>query len=198
MTWQSEALAVLELLKLLLLEPRSGVLIALLIAGAWIDARTNRIPNALVVIGLLFAIAYNGFYPLYHSENGWLVGLTGMLVGFIAFLPFYLLRAMGAGDVKLMSMVGAFLGPWSTVLAVLWSFVAGGVIALGYLLWTGNARRGIGNVVSIIRGNLLAAPIGQLDLTLPAAASAGKLPYGMAIATGTIAFLLGRQLGVIH
>ena len=198
MTWQSEALAVLELLKMLLLEPRTGFLMALLVAAAWIDARTNRIPNALVLIGIVFAIPYNGFYPAYHSENGWLIALTGMCVGFIAFLPLYLLRAMGAGDVKLMAMVGAFLGPWPAVLAVLWSFVAGGVIALGFLLWTGNARRGIGNVMSIIRGNLLAAPTGHLDLTLPVAASVGKLPYGTAIAAGTIVFLVGRQLGVIH
>ena len=198
MTWQSEELAVVELLKMLLLEPRSGFLMALLVAAAWIDTRTNRIPNALVLIGIVFAIPYNGFFPTYHSENGWLIGLTGMCVGFIALLPLYLLRAMGAGDVKLMAMVGAFLGPWPAVLAVLWSCVAGGVIALGFLLWTGNARRGFSNVISVMRGNLLTAPIGHVDLTLPAAASAGKLPYGVAIAAGTTFFLIARQLGVIH
>ena len=198
MTWQSEALAVLELLKMLLLEPRSGLLMVLLIAAAWIDIRSNRIPNVLVLIGIVFAIPYNGFLPEYHSENGWLIGLTGILVGFCAFLPFYLLRAMGAGDVKLMAMVGAFLGPWPAVLAVLWSCVAGGVLALGLLLWTGNTRRGIANVVGVMRGNLLTAPIGHVDFTVSPTQSAGKLPYGVAIAAGTIFFLVARQLGVIH
>ena len=197
-TWESEALAVLELLKMLVLDPRTGVLMALLVAAAWIDIKTNRIPNLLVFAGIVFAVLYNGFYPAYLRENGWLVGLVGTGVGFIVFLPLYLLRAMGAGDVKLMAMVGAFLGPWPAVLAILWSSVAGGVLALGLLLWTGNVRRGFNNVISLMRGNLLTAPIGHVDLQVSAAVSAGKLPYAVAIAAGTIAFLVSRQLGFIH
>jgi prepilin peptidase CpaA len=127
-----------------------------------------------------------------------LVGLVGMGTGFVVLLPFYLLRAMGAGDVKLMAMVGAFLGPWPAFLAILSTGVAGGVIALGFLLWTGNLRRGFNNVISLMRQNLLTAPIGYVDLNVSPTVSAGKLPYGVAIAAGTIVFLVSRQLGFIH
>jgi prepilin peptidase CpaA len=197
MNWESEALALLELLKMLVLEPRTAVLMALLTAAAWIDLSTHRIPNLLVLTGTLFAVSYNGFYPIYHSQNGWLVGLAGLCVGFIAFFPLYLLRVMGAGDVKLMAMVGAFLGPWPAILAVLWSCVAGGVIALAFLLWTGNVRRALSNIVALMRGNVLMAPIGHLDLTVPSSNSAGQLPYGVAIAAGSILFLLCKQLGFV-
>ena len=198
MNGESEALAVLELLQMLTLEPRTGVLMALLIAAAWIDLKTNRVPNLLVLIGIVFAILYNGVYPVYHGQNGWLVGVAGLSVGFIIFMPLYVLGVMGAGDVKLVAAVGAFLGPWPTILAILWSGVAGGVIALALLLWTGNARRAIGNIMSLIRHNLQMAPMGHLDLTVPSSVSAGKLPYATAIAAGTISFLVCRQLGFIN
>ena len=198
MSWHTEALAVLELLQALVVEPRTALLIGLLIGAACIDAKTHRIPNVLVMIGIAFAIPYNGIYPAYHSENGWLVALSGMGVGFVAFLPLYFLRAMGAGDVKLMAMVGAFVGPWPAVLSVLWSCVAGGVLALGYLMWTGNARRGFGNVKTLVTSNFMTMSIGHVDLSVSPLVSAGKLPYGVAIASGTIAFLVVRQLGFIH
>jgi len=198
MSWQTEAFAVLELLQGLIVEPRTAVLMTLLIIAACIDVKTHRIPNVLVMIGIAFAIPYNGLYPAYHSQNGWLVALSGLGIGFIAFLPLYLLRAMGAGDVKLMAMVGAFVGPWPAVLAALWSCVAGGVIGLAYLVWTGNMRRGLGNVKILMTSNLMTSSIGHVDLSVSPSVSAGKLPYGVAIATGTIAFLVARQLGFTH
>jgi len=45
MTWESEALAVLELLKILVLDPHTKIFMALLVVAAWIDVKTNRIPN---------------------------------------------------------------------------------------------------------------------------------------------------------
>jgi prepilin peptidase CpaA len=198
MNTESEALAVLELLKMLAIEPRTGVLMTLLIAAAWIDLRTNRIPNLLTLIGIVFATLYNGVYPVYHDQNGWLVALGGLSIGFIIFIPLYVLKVMGAGDVKLVATVGAFLGPWPTIWAILWSCVAGGIIALALLLWTGNARRAIVNIISLIHHNLQMAPMGHLDFTLPSSVSTGKLPYAVAIAAGTISFLVCRQLGFVN
>jgi prepilin peptidase CpaA len=207
MSWQqSEWLAAVELLGALILEPRTGILMLLLIAAACLDVKRNRIPNWLVFAGAGFALVYNGvgfglfdnhFSIPFLRDNGWLVALKGLGVGLFAFLPIYLLRAMGAGDVKLMAMVGVFLGPWNTLYAVLATLIAGGLLAIGFLLWAGTGRRALQNIALILRGTMLTAPAGFVDVQIAPGTSAGKLPYGVAIAAGTIAWLLLKQLGVV-
>lgn len=130
----SDFIAALELLKMLLVEPRTAVLIVLLIAAGLIDIKSNRIPNWLVFGGVVFGLLYNGFFPVFERESRWLLAIGGLGVGLGMLLPFSILHAMGAGDVKLMAMVGAFLGPWHTFVAVLATFLAGGALAIGFLL----------------------------------------------------------------
>lgn len=198
MTWQSEAVAALDLLRMLVVDPRYAVLISILLGAACVDVKSHRIPNALVLGGMLFALLYNGLYPPYLRDNGWVLAFAGLAIGFVAFLPFYLIKAMGAGDVKLIAMVGAFLGPWPTVQAILATGLAGGVLALAFVISTGRARHAFHNVLLVMTSNMLAAPAGRLDFSISPASSAGKLPYGVAIAAGTIVFLILRQLGYIH
>jgi prepilin peptidase CpaA len=207
MSWQqSEWLAVFELLGALILEPRTALLMLLLIAAACVDVKRGRIPNWLVFAGAGFAIVYNGVgFTLFDNSfslpflrgNGWLVALNGLGIGLVAFLPLYLLRAMGAGDVKLMAMVGAFLGPWNALYAALATLIAGGLLAIGFLLWTGTVRRTLQNISLILRGTLLTAPAGFVNLHASRGTSTGNLPYGVAIAAGTIGYLLLKQLGFV-
>lgn len=193
-----EFIAALDLLKMLVLEPRTSVLIALLIVAALIDVKSNRIPNWLVFAGAVFGIAYNGFFPVFGRESGWLLAIGGLGVGLGMLLPFYMLRAMGAGDVKLMAMVGAFLGPWHTFLAVLATFLAGGVLAIAFLLANGSLRRGLLNVLLMSRVATLDVAAGSKPvLAVDDSISAGKLPYGVAIATGTIGYLVLKQFGIV-
>lgn len=196
----TELLAAIELLKMLLLDPKTVVLIALLGAAAWFDLRTRRIPNAIVLAGLLFAIFANGLFPAYVHENGWTKSLQGMLVGFGCFLPFYLIRAMGAGDVKLMAMAGAFLGPLGALHAVLASLIAGGVLAIATMVTARASGRVLRNMALAIRGAALAPQLGLSALTATTG-SAGNtplaLPYGLAIASGTTVYLVLKQLALI-
>ena len=164
-------------------------------AATVVDIRTRRIPNELTAamagIGVGLSAAGVSGISVWASMLGFVIGLALMMPG-------HVLGATGAGDVKLMAMVGAFVGPWPAVLSVLWSCVAGGVLALAYLMWTGNTRRGFGNVKTLVTSNFMTMSIGHVDLSVSPLASAGKLPYGVAIASGTIAFLVVRQLGFIH
>jgi len=198
--------AVIELLGRLVLEPRTGVLMLVLLVAAASDARNHRIPNWLVSSGLIFALIYNGtgfsvaenYLSIpFLRENGWLISLQGMAVGFVLFFPLYLLRVMGAGDVKLVAMIGAFLGPWNTAMAVLSTVLAGGVLAIALMLWRGTALRALHNLLLLTRASMLPAPAGVLNVQACASASAGTLPYAVAIAVGTIAYMVLKQLGIV-
>ena len=187
----------LDLLEMLVASPRTGVLMGLLLIAAVSDAKTGRIPNWLVFSGALYALLYNGFVPLHPRDNGMLFALGGLTVGLAALLPAYLFRVMGAGDVKLMAMVGAFLGTWTTVAAVLATLIAGGVFAVGLAIRSGGFVRMLRNVTMMLRGTMLTLATGVGGLTVHDGPSAGKMPYGVAIAAGTIGYLILEHLGLI-
>ena len=189
--------AALYLLQLLVTSPRTGGLMALLVIAAITDVKTGRIPNWLVFGGAAFGLLYNSLFPLFPRDIGILVALGGLGVGLVAMLPLYALRAMGAGDVKLMAMVGAFLGTSATVGAVLATLITGGVLAVALTLWSGSVVRMSRNVAMMFRGTMLTIATGVGGLATHDGPSAGKMPYGVAIAVGTIAYLVLTQLGLI-
>ena len=178
-------------------DPRFAVLTMLLALAAYIDIRKHRIPNLLILAGLCFAIPYGGLHPASAGSNGWLFASAGCLVGLFSLLPLYLLRAMGAGDAKLMAMVGAFVGPLGAFCAALATLVAGGMLAIAVLLWKRRVRRALRNVYQLVTTNLLTAPAGSLDFTISGADSTGKLPYAVAIAAGTLTYLGASASGFI-
>ena len=97
-----------------------------------VDSLTKLIPNYLVILGL----AYGLFLALFKlGQISFIDSMLGMgLGGALLILP-YAKSYIGAGDVKLMVMVGSFLGPYSTLLAVLYTAVVGGVAVACYLIY---------------------------------------------------------------
>ncbi|MBA4143274.1 MAG: prepilin peptidase [Nitrosospira sp.] len=168
-----------------------GFLLLLLLAAAWHDSLSRRIPNALVFPGAAVGVLSNGLLPAEMGGLGILDSLGGMGVGLVALLPLYLLRAMAAGDVKLMAMTGAFLGIEGAMGALLCVLLAGGVLALWAAWCQGKLRRLLHNLrvlfVCTTSGSRNFPATG--DPTLSAEASVGKLPYGVAIAAGTVLHL---------
>jgi prepilin peptidase CpaA len=191
-----EVRAFFELLGMLVIDPRTGVLLALLAAAAVSDYRTYRIPNLLTGGGIAFALVYNIVSPPWHAD--WTFAPAGMLLGLGAMLPLYALRALGAGDVKLMAMVGAFLGVAGTTQALLFSIVTGGIAALAYSLRKRSTGPMLANAGAIMRG-LLWSPISGANPQLrpDSMASVGKLAYGISIAVGTTCYLVAQQFGLI-
>jgi prepilin peptidase CpaA len=165
--------------------------------AAFFDVLTNRIRNWLVLAGALFGVFYNTAVPVSPHNTIWWP-LAGLGLGLLLFLPLYLLRVMGAGDVKLAAMVGAFLGPGDTFYAMLASMIAGGALAIGYVLAKGTATKMLRNLISLFQlGFLSVAGGSKPQLRIAGDSSAGTMPYGVSIAIGTIGYLVLRQFGFI-
>ena len=156
-------------------------LLLLLVAAAAInDLVSRRIPNLLLLAGLAGALVLHAISP--DPGAALLACLGGAMLGLVLFLPFYLLRSMAAGDVKMMATVGAFTGPAVAFHIAVIAWCAGGVMALAIILFRGRLRLALANVRGIFRRAMLRLPSGSETVT----ESAGSLPYGVAIAAGTI------------
>jgi prepilin peptidase CpaA len=189
--------SVLELLALLVTDPRTGVLFALLIVASVCDYRTYKIPNWLTVSGMAFGLIYSIAAPA-ALHTGFLWALSGLLLGFLIMLPLYALKAMGAGDVKLMAMVGSFLGAADTFHAVIFTFIVGGIAALIFALFNKALGRMLSNVKNVAQ-LMVFSVIGGVgpSAQIAPSTSVGKLPYGVSICIGTIGFVAAKQLGYV-
>lgn len=160
---------------------------ALTILTASTDITSRRIPNRVIAIGLAAALLVQVWLrgPLAGGED-W---LTGALTGFAVLLPFYLLRGMAAGDVKLMLTIGAWVGPALTVRIALATFVIGGIWSLWVTLRHGRMRQLLVNLWCIAShaGHPGLPQTGELAYQQNE--SVGSLPYGVAIAAGTLGVL---------
>ena len=157
-------------------------LCAFAIAGiaCWFDLRTRRIPNALTfpaaALGLVVA-------TMAHGGTGIVTSLAGLLVGLLLFFPLFALKGLGAGDVKLMAALGAWLGTPAIFGVAFYTVLAGGLLALVLIVkhrYGGQAVRNLWLLLTHWR----IFGIRPLDsLTLQTSAGP-KLPYALPIAAG--------------
>lgn len=166
------------------------LLLVLVVAAAVHDLATRRIPNRLLLAGGLGALTLHLCAAGPVSAFG--SGVAGALTGLLLFLPLYCLRGMAAGDVKLLAAVGAFSAPGEVLQIAVWSMCAGGVMALAVVVANGRLRAAAANVMCLLR------PLLMRLVGLPAAveplrsASVGAIPYGLAIACGTLYVIAQR------
>jgi prepilin peptidase CpaA len=177
-------------------DARIALLALLLIAAAAIDWRTFRIPNWLTAGGLVIGLALNTAGAL-RPLDGLLWALGGAAVGLLIPLPLYAFRVMGAGDVKLMAMAGAFLGLGHVFPALLFVFVTGGIAAMVFAFAHNRLPRLAANLRNIVQGTAFSVFAGQPPTGMVPGASIGKLPYGVSISAGTILYLAAWQLGYL-
>lgn len=183
----------------------SGVLLllaVLLLAATWNDLRRRRIPNTLVFAGaacaLLLQIALpqgNGFASMLPGAIGLQAALKGMGIALLLLLPVYAMGALGAGDVKLMAMVGAFLGAQTTLVCIVLSMAAGGFLVVGVTLYNGTIHSMFSNMRIMAVNSMHAVIEGRMPSFRHAPQTAGRVPYAGAITCGTFACLLLIRLG---
>ena len=170
--------------------PYLDTLLLLLVTAAAIkDLESRRIPNSLLLAGVLGALLLHLLSP--QPITALLSSLGGCATGLALLLPFYLLRGMAAGDVKMMAAVGVFTGAGDALRIAILAWCAGGVMVLVVLIVRGRLRLALANLWAMLLPILL-----RLQ-RLPSPdnngrPSAGSIPYGVAIAAGTIVHLVGR------
>lgn len=164
--------------------PAAALLLVLLASG--FDLRTRRIPNALTFGAALLAMcvhtAFNGVGGFFMALGGWAAGLA-------IFFPLYLLRGLGAGDVKLLGAVGAWLGAGAAVTTALWGAIAGGVLALIVALAHGYTRTAFRNLWLLFMHWRVAGPRPLSSVSLDTPASSPRLAYAVPIAVGLMVTL---------
>ncbi|HET7061144.1 MAG TPA: prepilin peptidase [Nitrosospira sp.] len=175
-----------------------GILLLLLLVAALHDVRTRRIPNVLVLTGVIAGLSFNSLLPKGMGGLGAFASLAGVAAGLLLLLPLYLFRAMGAGDVKLMSMIGAFLGVAEVMHVFIYVLLAGGLLAMG-TIWARRKPQAIPVKLRKMRvaGTLPIGPVSRpegLEDSASAPAKTVTLPYGVAIALGTAWYLVAVPL----
>lgn len=163
-----------------LMLPSAALVIAAI--AAVVDARERRIPNWLTYPGIVGGVLLHG---LLQGWKGMGSALAGCLLAGGIFLLFYLVRAMGAGDVKLVAAIGSLLGPADAIVMLLATAICGGVLATAYAVYRRRIRDTLLNVGGALqfhaRAGLQVHP--ELNLDNPATL---RMPYGLAIAAGTL------------
>ena len=189
--------------------PIAALGLAAVLAGACVeDLRSRRIPNRVILAGLALALGWQiagvpgrwTFDPVAPGSVGLVGGLAAFLAMLVAFLPFYALRIMGAGDVKLLAVVAAFFGvstsAWTQLPGLALSvLVAGGLLALLRMVVARNAAVVLANVRTIlvgVRARVAGTPGAGFD---PATASADRMPYAFAILAGTVFYAGAKWSG---
>jgi prepilin peptidase CpaA len=156
--------------------------------AAVIDGLKLRVPNWLTFHLILGGLLFSAWS---HGLEGFVWSLEGAALGLVLLLPLYAIGGMGAGDVKLLAGVGAWVGPVATLWAFITSAVVGGAMAVGMVAWSGDYVRhwvqfqAIGHEILSVRN----------PAKLAASAAARKptmmlLPYGIPLAVGSIAYFV--------
>ncbi len=160
---------------------------AVALTAAISDVRQRRIPNVLTYSSMLAGLAVQ------TAAYGW-KGLMMSAAGGLCFggvlLVFYLIRAKGAGDVKLAAALGCVVGLPASLQVMFATAIAGGIFAVVYMVRARRIRETLRSTVSVVefhmRHGLQPHPVVNLDNPKTA-----RMPYGIAFAAGTLYWTIG-------
>lgn len=158
---------------------------ALLCTAIWMDITTHRIPNKTVVLGMGLA----GAFSLLPNGIGFEDAAMGWVVGLACFLPLYAVGILGAGDVKLLAMVGMFIGYPAVLIVAIYTVLTGGVMAMLIAVRYQKLQEMCRNLYQgalffYVHMTSPSRPTSFAMTTLPY-----RLPYALAITFGTLAYV---------
>jgi len=157
-------------------------LVLVVTGAAGYDCKYRKIPNWLNLSGLILGFGLN---TLFGGTSGFVSAGQGFLLALAIYLPLYLIKGMGAGDVKLMGAIGSLVGPSNWFQIFVATALFGGLAAAMLALTKKRFGETCWNVFGIL-GDLLhlRAPYhsnAHLDIR---DARALRMPHGVTIAIG--------------
>jgi len=161
-----------------------------LVVAAVIDGYELRVPNWITFPMIISGWVYSTAFSPYAGWEGLWLSLVGTAVGVALLLPAYAVGGMGAGDVKLLGGVGAWMWGTTTLYSFAVSALVGGVIAVAMVLYRGAWQKHKNQFWSIL--NEIATVKDPEKLAEIAAERKPRmflLPYGIPIAIGTVSYL---------
>jgi len=164
------------------MSPGESIAVGVVGIACVFDLHTRRIPNTLTLgaaaAALIAAGAAGGVAGLTSSLSGWLLATA-------LWLPVYALGGMGAGDVKLLAAVGAWLGPADAFHAAMYAGIAGAIMALSLAVSRGLLRQTVSNLqLLVVHWQVMGfTPHAQLTL---ANTDRPRLAYALPILAGTV------------
>ena len=173
-------------------EPQPDVFLAaflclVLVFAAAYDLKYQKIPNLLNFSLAIIAIV---FHTIFSGLDGLLFSGAGLLLGIALFLPPYIFGGMGAGDAKLMGAVGAVVGVKGVFISALLTGIYGGIYALLLLLIYRQYGLSIfSRAWAVLKTFILTRQYVPVSVPNPIQKKP-RLCYGIAIALGTVTYLL--------
>lgn len=159
---------------------------ATLVVAAVIDGWKLKVPNWITFPMIMSGWVYSG---LAFGWEGLGYSLLGTAIGLALLMPAYAIGGMGAGDVKLLAGVGAWVWGTTTFYSFCLSAIIGGVIAVGMVLYQRGWRKHRQQFEVILNEILTVRDPNQLSvIAAERKSSMLLLPYGIPIAIGTIAY----------
>ena len=167
----------------------SGLILAgvLALAAGYTDWRWRRIPNWLTVPGFLAGIAANS---IAYGWPGLKLSLGGAGLGLLLLFPFVFIRALGAGDWKLVGAIGACLGSHEILTVLAGAVLVAGVMAMALVIYKKRFQETMRNVGRLLLAFLSLHP-GTPSISLDNPESL-KVPFGVAVAITVILLVSGR------
>jgi prepilin peptidase CpaA len=160
------------------------------VCAAVIDVGQRRIPNRLTYPAMLSGLVAQG---VLHGWKGFLLSAGGGLLFGGVLLLFYLMRSIGAGDVKLAAALGCIVGPSASLQVLFATAVSGGALAIVFMVVSGRVIETLRNTFWVAafhaQHGLQTHPTVNLDNP-----GALRMPYGLAFAAGTLYWAAASQL----